>query len=219
MKMAVPITDFDFDNMLLKAQKADILEFRVDSFSNKDPKYVLWLLEKAKKLHFEIILTIRSQKEGGSYVENRLNLFETLAPFVDYIDIELSSIDIIAYVSRIAKENEKKLIVSHHNFELTPANFVIKELIREALRYGDIPKLAFKANSYEDVARLMCVGNSFEDKKILIAMGEYGKISRIAGFIFGSFITYAYILKPNAPGQLSLEEAIALRDLFYKLTF
>lgn len=216
MKIAIPITDFDFDNMLLKAQKADILEFRVDSFSNKDPKYVLWLLEKAKKLNFDIILTIRSQKEGGAYVENRVELFETLTPFVDYVDIELSSTDIISYISRLAKENGKKLIVSHHNFELTPANFVIKELIREALRYGDIPKLAFKSNSYEDTARLMCVGNSFEGNKILISMGEYGKISRIAGFIFGSFITYAYLIKPNAPGQLSLEEAVALRDMFYR---
>lgn len=216
MKIALPITDFDFDNMLLKAKGADILEFRIDSFSNKDINYISFLLEKATNFGFETILTIRSEKEGGSYVENRLSMFEKLMPLASYTDIELSSTDILPQISKLSKEYKKPLIISHHNFELTPANFIIQELIREALRYGDIPKLAFKANSYEDVARLMCACK-YKGKKIIISMGEYGKISRISGYIFNSFITYAYLYKPNASGQLSLQEALTLRDMFYKM--
>ena len=215
MKIALPVTDERFDEVLLKAKNADILEFRVDSFSNKDVDFVSSLLRKAKEKGFETILTIRSEKEGGTYVENRLKMFEKLMPLSDYTDIELSSIDIISYISRLSKEYGKKLIVSYHNFEMTPANFVIKETIREALRYGDIPKIALKANSYEDVSRLLCSAQDVKTPKILISMGDLGKISRIAGFIFGSFITYVYLEKPNAPGQLSLEEALYLRNMFY----
>ncbi len=215
MKIALPVTDERFDEVLLKAKNADILEFRVDSFSNKDVDFVSSLLKKAKEKGFETILTIRSEKEGGTYVENRVQMFEKLMPLSDYTDIELSSIDIISYISRLSKEYGKKLIVSYHNFEMTPANFVIKETIREALRYGDIPKIALKANSYEDVSRLLCSAQDVKTPKILISMGDLGKISRIAGFIFGSFITYVYLEKPNAPGQLSLEEALYLRNMFY----
>ncbi len=215
MKIAIPITDENFDEVLLRAKNADILEFRVDAFSNKDIGFVSSLLRKAKENNFETILTIRSQKEGGAYVENRQEMFENLMPISDYTDIELSSIDIISHISRLSKEYGKKLIVSYHNFDMTPANFVIKETLREALRYGDIPKIALKANSYEDVARLLCSTQDIKTPKILISMGDFGKISRIAGFIFGSFITYAYLEKPNAPGQLSLEEALALRKSFY----
>jgi 3-dehydroquinate dehydratase-1 len=214
-KIAIPITDENFDEVLVKAKKANILEFRVDYFSNKDISFVSGLLKKAKENGFETILTIRSEKEGGAYVENRVEMFEKLMPLSDYTDIELSSTDIITYISKLSKEYNKKLIVSYHNFEMTPANFVIKETIREALRYGDIPKIALKANSYEDVARLMCSASDIKTPKILISMGEFGKISRIAGFIFGSFISYVYLEKPNAPGQLSLEEMLKLKEMFY----
>ncbi len=215
MKIVLPVTDKNFDEVLLKAKNVDVLEFRVDGFSNKDPDFVLELLGKAYEKGFQTILTIRSEKEGGVYIENRLELFEKLIPYSDYTDIELSSSDIIGYISSLAKKHGKKLIISYHNFEMTPANFVIKEIIREALRYGDIPKIALKANSYEDVARLLCSAKDVKTSKILISMGEHGKISRIAGFVFGSFVTYVYLEKPNAPGQLSLEEALNLKNMFY----
>jgi len=108
MKIAIPTTDENFDEVLLKARNADILEFRVDSFTNKDISFVSGLLKKAKENGFETILTIRSEKEGGAYVENRVEMFEKLMPLSDYTDIELSSTDIIAYISRLSKRVQQK---------------------------------------------------------------------------------------------------------------
>ncbi|MEO0259096.1 MAG: type I 3-dehydroquinate dehydratase, partial [candidate division WOR-3 bacterium] len=108
----------------------------------------------------------------------------------------------------------KKLIISYHNFELTPANWILKEVFREARRWdADIVKISVKANSYQDTARLLCLGKEEEGEKILIAMGEYGKVSRVAGFVFGSVISYAFIGSAVAPGQLSLEEMVRVRSL------
>ena len=46
-------------------------------------------------------------------------------------------------------------------------------------------------------------------------MGEVGGISRAAGFLYGSCITYGYMNKPTAPGQISVQKLIGLCALFY----
>ncbi|HIQ49175.1 MAG TPA: type I 3-dehydroquinate dehydratase, partial [Aquifex aeolicus] len=54
-----------------------------------------------------------------------------------------------------------------------------------------------------------------EGEKIVISMGNYGKISRVASFIFGSIITYCSLEKSFAPGQIPLDEMIKLKKAFY----
>ncbi len=214
MKIAVPLTDAGFEEKakLCKEKGADIVELRVDLFENRSIKRVKECINFAHSLGLETILTVRSEKEGGKLVENREGIFLECAPLSDYTDVELSERALLLEVKPLAK----KLIVSYHNFERTPPEWVLREVIRESRRYGaDIVKVAVMANSYEDTAKLLCVGKEEEGDKILIAMGEKGKISRIAGFIFGSVITYSYVGEAVAPGQLSLEEALSLRKLFY----
>lgn len=137
-------------------------------------------------------------------------------PQSDYTDIELSSQDILPYVKEIVKSSGKKLIISYHNFDLTPPNWILREIFREAKRWSaDIVKIAVKANSYEDTARLLCLGREEEGEKILIAMGDYGKVSRIAGFVFGSVITYSFVGSAVAPGQIELKEMVRIRSLLF----
>jgi len=218
MLIAVPLTDRNFKERIREAKEkgANIVELRVDQFSKTDPDYVLDLLRTAKEEGLKTILTVRSPEEGGREVANRREIFEKVAPESDYADVELSSRDLIIPVRNAVSKGEGCLIVSFHNFDLTPANWIIREVLREGHRYGGIPKVAVKANSYEDVARLLCVGNQEKYEKILIAMGDIGKISRLAGFIFGSVISYASLGESLAPGQLPLEEMVKLRELFYK---
>jgi 3-dehydroquinate dehydratase-1 len=92
----------------------------------------------------------------------------------------------------------------------------LREVFRRARRWSaDIVKVAVKANSYQDTARLLCLCEKEEGEKIIIAMGKYGKISRLAGYIFGSVISYAFYRSATAEGQLSLEEMIRLKREFY----
>lgn len=218
MLIAVPLSDKNFEEnlRLCKEEGADIIELRVDLFENKSPDFVLECIKKVQGIGLKTILTVRSEKEGGSKVENRLDIFKACSPLSHYTDIELSSQDILPYVREIVKSSCKKLIISYHNFELTPPNWILREVLREAKRWSaDIVKIAVKANSYEDTARLLCLGKEEEGEKILIAMGDYGKVSRVAGFVFGSVITYSFVGSAVAPGQIELKEMVRLRSLLF----
>ncbi len=215
MKIAVPLSDTEFYKKakICKEIGADIVELRVDTFKDKSVENVKNLIEYAHSIGLETILTVRSEKEGGSYVENKEEIFLQCAPLSDYTDVELSS----GYLVHKVKPIAKKLIISYHNFELTPSEWILREILREAKRVGaHIVKIAVMARSYEDVARLLCVGKEEPIDKILIAMGNYGKVSRLCGYIFGSVITYSYIGESVAPGQLPLEEMVKLRKMFYE---
>jgi len=218
MLIAVPLSDKNFEEnlRLCKEEGADIIELRVDLFENKSPDFVLECIKRVQGIGLKTILTVRSEKEGGSKVENRLDIFKACVPQSDYTDIELSSQDILPYVKEIVKSSGKKLIISYHNFDLTPPNWILREIFREAKRWSaDIVKIAVKANSYEDTARLLCLGREEEGEKILIAMGDYGKVSRIAGFVFGFVITYSFVGSAVAPGQIELKEMVRIRSLLF----
>ncbi|MFN3870563.1 MAG: type I 3-dehydroquinate dehydratase, partial [Aquificaceae bacterium] len=196
MLIAVPLSDKNFEEnlRLCKEKGADLIELRVDLFENKDPSFVIECIQKVKDMGLGTILTVRSEMEGGSKVKNRIEIFKKASPYSDYTDIELSSEELLSEVRNRVKASGKKLIISYHNFELTPPSWILKEIYRSARRWGaDLVKIAVMARSYEDAARLLCLGREEEGPKILIAMGEYGKASRVVGFIFGSSISYSYI--------------------------
>ncbi|MDW8293916.1 MAG: type I 3-dehydroquinate dehydratase [Aquificaceae bacterium] len=218
MLIAVPLSDKHFEENLLycKEKGADIIELRVDLFENRSPDFLLECLRRVQEEGMKTILTIRSEQEGGSRVENRLELFRICAPHSDYTDIELSSQSLIAEVRELVRGAGKKLIVSYHNFDVTPANWILKEVFREARRWGaDVVKVSVKANSYEDTSRLLCLAREEKGEKIIIAMGAHGKVSRVAGFIFGSSLSYAFVGSAVASGQLSLEEMVELRRILF----
>lgn len=217
MKIAVVLSDENFEKnlSLAKEKKADIIELRVDTFKDKSIKNVVEKLQKIKESSLESILTVRSEKEGGSFVENRKDIFLECSSLADYTDIELSSTEYIDFIREETKKHNKKLIISYHNFELTPASFVILEILREMERRGaDILKLSFKANSKEDVSRLLCSSLKIDKPKVLISMGKIGKISRVASYFFGSVITYSYLDKSFAPGQIHIDELKELLNEF-----
>ncbi|HHJ64306.1 MAG TPA: type I 3-dehydroquinate dehydratase [Aquifex aeolicus] len=218
MLIAVPLSDRNFRERLLRVREggADAVELRVDLFERTDADHVEDLGRQVRDLGLKLILTVRIPEEGGRRVPNRREIFERVAPVSDFTDIELRERPLIPWLRRIVSEGGGRLIVSYHNFKLTPASWVLREILREGHRFGGIPKIAVRANSLEDVARLLCTGAQEKYHKILIAMGGIGSVSRIAGFVFGSLITYASLDEPSAPGQLSLEDTVKLRELFYK---
>ncbi len=217
MLLAVPLDDKNFSENLRKAKEkgADLVELRVDQFSDTELSYVEERIKEAKETGLGTILTVRLPSEGGREVKNRGEILENLSPLSDYTDVELSDRYTLIKVSQKVREAGKKLIVSFHDFERTPPNWIIREVLREGLRYGGIPKIAVRANSYEDVARLLCISRQVEGEKVIIAMGDYGKISRLAGFVFGSVISYCSLGRSFAPGQIPLEEMVRLREEFY----
>lgn len=70
-----------------------------------------------------------------------------------------------------------------------------------------------------DVLRLMTETLRFSEEHpdvtlVTMAMGELGKITRVASDSFGSSWTFASVGETSAPGQLSLAEVVRIREIF-----
>ncbi len=169
---------------------------------------------------FYSVLTLRPEWERGKLnctEKERLQLFEKFInhPAVGAVDVELRA-SILPKVREIVRKERKVLIVSYHDFEGTPPENEIKGLFERAIESGaDIVKLAFYGNSLGDVSRVCCVMNTINYPKIFMVMGALGKMTRVVGFHFGSLMTYTFVGKPVAPGQIPLEELSELLSRFY----
>ena len=213
--IAVSLNDENYKENLQKALRfgADAVEYRIDGFKNKDLNHIKEVINFGNSLGLKAILTIRAKWEGGiEEVPNRLDYYYQLAPLVDFVDIELrASEEEFQEVKRVVKCEEKKLIVSYHDFEKTPPEEELKEIFDRMVSKGaDIAKVAYTAHSYDDVSRLLCVAAKQPIPTVAISMGEVGKISRVAGFAFNSVITYCALDRAFAPGQLTVSEAVEI---------
>ena len=157
-----------------------------------------------------LIGTIRETEDNR---DKRLSMFECLIPLIDAIDIEIDS-NINHDV--ISKAEGKIKIVSEHNFEKTPSDDELSQILGIAKNLGaDIIKIAVMPNSREDVTRLLDFTKSRSENLVTISMGEIGKRSRIDAFKYGSLFTYGFINEEVAPGQTSLDEMVEEFKTFY----
>jgi 3-dehydroquinate dehydratase type I len=105
----------------------------------------------------------------------------------------------------LAHKHNCKRIISYHNFTETPDNPTLNNIINRATSMGaDCIKIAVTARTPEDCSRVMAL-YSQHSRIIAFAMGEIGKITRIAAPLLGAPFTFA---APNetsltAPGQLT----------------
>lgn len=212
--IALAVKDENLDSTLkiAKDRDIDIIELRVDQFSSLDVDHIRNCLGKVKEYGMSTLLTVRARWEGGAADipdRERLNIIKNTVDLSDIVDIEYRA-DIRDEVITFVKNNHKTALVSYHDFEKTPPASFVQDYIDCAAKLGaDIIKFACKANSFQDVADVLCVTARNRDKNIVaILMGETGKISRVAGFIFGSVITYTYIGEAFAPGQIEAERLL-----------
>ncbi len=195
----------------IKNSGADLLEVRLDAFRNLGESYILKKIEAYKKTGLPVILTIRAKDEGGRTAlsdEKRLALFRSLTDYVDAIDIELES-TILKDAVFIARKHKKALIVSWHNFKSTPAERDLEKIYKKARSAGDIVKIAVMANSREDVLRLLRWTLKHRGEPLAtISLGKIGAVSRLILSFCGSLVTYTYLKKPFAPGQIACAELV-----------
>lgn len=196
----------------------DIAEIRIDQFSSYKHEYVLEELKQYKGI--PTIATIRLKSEGGGWClseEERLSLFKVVIPHVDAVDIELQATAILHEVIGAAQEADKLAVVSYHNFEETPPVSELTALIDEAKSIGaDIVKIAAQVQGKQDVQDLARVTLENAAKNIIIiGMGSEGLVTRFFFPALGSLITFAYVGRPTAPGQLHFDDAFDLLRTLY----
>lgn len=210
---------------LLKSLDAEVIEWRVDFFEAlENIDEVKSVLSKLRLIVGEkpLIFTCRSAKEGGNKEISeeyyfKLNKEIAKTGQADIIDAELFSNEKeLKNLINTAHENGAYILISNHDFDRTPEKEeIINRLCKEQELGGDILKIAVMPGNAADVLTLLEATNimkeHYANKPIItISMSGIGLISRLAGELFGSAVTFGAAKKASAPGQIPVDE---LRNL------
>ena len=189
-------------------QGADLIELRIDGL--RDPTG--W--EKLLPLKLPVILANRPDREGGGFKgdenERVKVLLQGIARGVSCIDIELSTPEPLRErVILQAKKSGIAVLMSHHDFSLTPSIEVLTEMTKRLAGAGcDLAKIVTFAEDRKDALRVLDFLAQVQDEVavpiIAFAMGDAGRITRIAAPVFGSPIAYAAAGEVTAPGQFDV---------------
>jgi 3-dehydroquinate dehydratase I len=202
----------------IPALQPDLIEWRVDALDTlADTRSVANTLAAlhAMSKTWPLLFTCRLPAEGGGRAVSeatRMQLYQMAIASgqVDIIDIELSSgLDAIQGLRSMCQSAGVKLTLSYHDFERTPDSGALLQKLLDAEQAGaDIAKVAVMPRDSQDVLTLLNATHLARQQMkiplITISMGREGVITRIAGGLFGSDITFASGTVTTAPGQLSV---------------
>ncbi|MBN2145257.1 MAG: type I 3-dehydroquinate dehydratase [Candidatus Aureabacteria bacterium] len=195
----------------LSSRGVSLIELRVDQCRRHDKEYLAFHAQRIQQFScLPLLITIRSRKEGGKNLisgEKRLELFQSLIPQVQFVDVELSSTDMINQVVSFARQHGVKTIVSFHDFKQTPPDQRLENIFHLAKqKKADIIKLAVHAESLKDVQRLLVFTLKHRTQSVItISMGRIGALSRLLFPLAGSLFTYTSLKESLAPGQIPLQ--------------
>jgi 3-dehydroquinate dehydratase-1 len=191
----------------LRPGVVDLLELRVDHFATETAS----LLQAGVVFSPPLIVTVRHPAEGGKNAlgfPRRRELFAEFLPHAALIDIELRSVGALAGVVEEARASGVRVIVSFHDFRATPSAARLREVVRRGIAAGaDIVKIATRADKCAELHRLLgCFAQKSTRPLSVMAMGRFGKVSRLLFAQAGSVLNYAYLGAANASGQWSARE-------------
>ena len=201
----------------------DMVEWRIDHYlKNNNRDALAKAYEEINKFisNLPLLITYRTVNEGGEegypiektiseadYIELIKYIVDNSIGDIVDIEVSVSSEQNVSELIEYVHGKGVKVIASKHDFVKTPDKAEMSETFEKMKRTGaDIFKIAVMPNAPEDVIRLMEFSreskNTYDNPIITISMGKLGVISRIAGELDGSAVTFASVTKESAPGQL-----------------
>ena len=180
-----------------------------------------------------LLLTCRTAAEGGraqlddaAYGALLRSVLDGLADWAPErrpaaIDVEVQR-GCLPQVCEQAHGLGVDVVASFHDFEATPADEALEEVLARMAREGaDLAKIAVWPTSADDVARLLGVcaratagtgeAAALDVPVAAMSMGALGAVSRVAP-AFGTALTFAVVpdeqgqARASAPGQLPLQD-------------
>jgi 3-dehydroquinate dehydratase type I len=210
--------------MIKRAEKAgtDFIEIRLDYLSLDVITHLDELKEIVNVATVPLIATNRQFSQGGYRAQEEIDRVQVLMTAAkigfQYIDIELTTVNIKSTVQKI-KEYGSDLIISFHDFNGTPDGFQMEKYVKAEIETeAKVCKLITTANSIEDNIKCMLLTHkmSRDINIVCFAMGSKGGLSRILSPFFGGFFTFASLessLK-TASGQMSITD---LKEFYKKM--
>jgi 3-dehydroquinate dehydratase-1 len=185
----------------------DVVEVRLDK-TGPPPDW----LERCREIQdrgWPVLLTIRLKNEGGAWNDGdarRLPLFEQGLYELAGADVEWRS-NIVHRVAILAKRLRKICVISYHDLNKTPPAEKLAAIILEAQKLASIVKIATRLNNPADEATLrLLLAHRWKRPLCLIGMGPAWTHTRLSFPQLGSCLTYGYLDKPAAPGQMPAAE-------------
>jgi 3-dehydroquinate dehydratase I len=212
-------------------KKPDLLEWRIDFFADiGDAKAVIaGALAIRQAAHgIPVLLTRRNVTEGGNPIPIAepavvaMYVAACEARCVEIIDYELSNAPAdLQRLREVSKANAIALIMSYHNFQMTPDAATLDSKFAAAKRLGaDVAKVAVMPKTEQDVLALLAATDrarqSIDIPLISMSMGGIGSLSRMIGWVYGSAATFAVGKSSSAPGQVSIEDLRVMLALIRK---
>lgn len=234
-KICVPIVGVTKEAIFEEARAitklpADVVEWRIDWFENV---FDFAALEEVMKGLREILgdmpllMTFRTSKEGGEKaIEDEvyadINIKAAQTGYVDMVDVEVFTGDeIVKKIIEGAHAAGVKVVASNHDFFKTPdKDDIVGRLCKMQELGADIPKIAVMPQNKKDVLTLLAateeMANEHADRPIItMSMAGTGVISRLAGEVFGSALTFGAAAKASAPGQMGVEDLKQILTLLH----
>jgi 3-dehydroquinate dehydratase-1 len=215
---------------VLNRFQPDLVEWRIDSYENvEDVDDSLEVLESLREKigNIPLIFTCRADAEGGFKqirADIRLKLIQAAigSGHIDLVDVEMCNETVfIENIKDTAERYGAKLILSYHNFDQTPVEaFIFDKLVQAQEMGADIAKVAVMPKNYQDVlillnATLKARTEYLKIPIITMSMGPEGGVTRLAGGLFGSDITYAIGKEASAPGQIPIGDLRKAMSVLY----
>ena len=189
-------------------QGADLVELRLDGLRDLGD----W--QKLLRADIPMILTNRAEREGGRFKGDERS---RIKPLLDGIGAGAACVDIefstpkqqLDEVLTTAKQKGASVLVSHHDFSATPPIDALVDIAKQMANTGcDLVKIITFAKTPRDALRVLDflteASAAVDIPVVAFAMGDEGKLSRIAAPLFGSPIVYAAAAEATAPGQLDV---------------
>ena len=192
------------------ASEADMIELRLDLVNEPIQAIKAVRLATTKP----IIATNRLKTEGGMFQgseRERIELLLQAAPFADFVDIELLAELRDEFMARV----NKPVIVSYHDFLGMPDEEEMPTILENMKKTGAIyAKIAVTPQNLRDNLRILGLLLDADMPLCMIAMGNIGRHLRAVAPLYGSVLTYGFVAKSLAPGQMSLAELRLSKKLF-----
>lgn len=225
-KVCVPILGESKEQILdsaraIKELDIDLVEWRADWFEFVfDYKKVTEVLMELRDIlgDLPLLFTFRTLAEGGNRdISNEdymaLNKKACDSGKIDMLDVQMFTGEaLVQELISYAHANDIIVVGSNHDFNGTPSKKQIVTRLQLMQHFeADIVKIAVMPKTRTDVFTLITATEEMVSKYakvpvVAMSMSKLGVISRVAGELFGSCITFAAAGQASAPGQIAAKD-------------
>lgn len=200
--ICLSLAEKSFAQCLRAVKKTKLAEIRLDQTNFSDQQIKTLFAQRAR-----LIATCRPGTMPPSQRQQRL--LKAIQAGAAYVDLEVESRPhLLRAIKSQARRHGCQLILSYHNFKLTPPRAALLKIMAACFSRGaDLAKIACRVHNQQDNARLLGLLDS-KQPLIVIGMGAKGRVTRLMAPLLGACFTYGARSKEKqtAPGQLTARE-------------